>query len=111
MPKEGSQYICLSVILLDSIFRTGKNYYPKVFLEECKYFIKEKTIHKYIIDDIEISSDSDKETLLEKIQMEKSLIMKKILMRKFWKKIRWKKIQMKKILVKKIKFLSTYTKK
>ena len=111
MPKEGSQYICLSVILLDSIFRTGKNYYPKVFLEECKYFIKEKKIHKYIIDDVEISSDSDKETLLEKIQMEKSLIMKKILMRKFWKKIRWKKIQMKKILVKTIKFLSTYTKK
>ena len=110
MPKEGSQYICLSVILLDSIFRMGENYYPKVFLEECKYFIKEKKIHKYIIDDVEISSDSDKETLLEKIQMEKSLIMKKILMRKFWKKIRWKKIQMKKILVKKIKFLSTYTK-
>ena len=111
MPKEGSQYICLSVILLDSIFRTGKNYYPKVLLEECKYFIKEKKIHKYIIDDVEISSDSGKETLLEKIQMEKSLIMKKILMRKFWKKIRWKKIQMKKILVKTIKFLSTYTKK
>ena len=29
--KEGSQYICLSVILLDSVFRTGKNYYPQVF--------------------------------------------------------------------------------
>ena len=23
IPKEGSQYICLSVILLDSIFKTG----------------------------------------------------------------------------------------
>ena len=29
--KEGSQYICLSVILLDSVFRTGKNYYPQGF--------------------------------------------------------------------------------
>ena len=61
IPKEGLQYICLSVILLDSVFRTGKNYYPQVFLEECKYFVKEKKIPKYIIDDIEISSDSDEE--------------------------------------------------
>ena len=31
VPKEGSQYICSSVILIDSVFRTGKNYYPQVF--------------------------------------------------------------------------------
>ena len=42
MPKEGSQYICLLVILIDSVFRTGKNYYPQVYLEECKYVTKEK---------------------------------------------------------------------
>ena len=40
--KEGSQFICLSIILIDPVFRTGKNYYPQVFLEECKYVIKEK---------------------------------------------------------------------
>ena len=28
IPREGSQFICLSVILIDSVFRTGKNYYP-----------------------------------------------------------------------------------
>ena len=61
----------MSVILLDSIFRIGKNYYPQVLLEEYKCVIKEKNIHSYIIDDVEISSDSDEETLLEKIQMEK----------------------------------------
>ena len=33
IPKEGSQLICLSVILIDSVFRTGKNYYRQVFLE------------------------------------------------------------------------------
>ena len=33
MPKEGSQCICLSVVLIDSVYRTGKNYYPQVFLE------------------------------------------------------------------------------
>ena len=61
IPREGSQFICLSVILKDSVFRTGKNYYPQVFLEECKYVAKEKKIPKYIIDDMAISSDSDKE--------------------------------------------------
>ena len=61
IPKEGSQFICLSVILINSVFRTGKNYYPQVFLGECKYVIKEKKISKYITDYIEISSDSDRE--------------------------------------------------
>ena len=32
-----------------------------MFLDECKYIVKEKKIPKYIIDDIEIPSDSDKE--------------------------------------------------
>ena len=59
IPREGSQFICLSLILIDSVFRTGKNY-PWVFLEECKYVVKEK-IPNYIIDDIEIFSDSHRE--------------------------------------------------
>ena len=43
-------------------FRTGKNYYPQVFLEECIYVLKEKKIPEYITDDIKISSDdSDRE--------------------------------------------------
>ena len=41
-PREGFQFICLSVILVDSVFRTGKHYYPQVLLEECKYVVKEK---------------------------------------------------------------------
>ena len=36
------QYICLSVILIDSVFRTGKYYYPQVYLEECKFVINQK---------------------------------------------------------------------
>ena len=34
IPKEGSQCIFLSVILIVSVFRTGKNYYPQMLLEE-----------------------------------------------------------------------------
>ena len=47
--------------MIDSVFRTDKNYYPQVFLEECKYVVKEKKMPEYITDDIELSSDdSDK---------------------------------------------------
>ena len=50
MPKEGFQYICVSAILTDSVFRTGKDYNPQVLLEECKQIVKIK-IPKYITDD------------------------------------------------------------
>ena len=62
IPKECSQRICLSVILIVSVFRTGEDYYPEVFVEECKYAVKEKKMSEYITDDIETSSDdSDRE--------------------------------------------------
>ena len=47
--------------MINSVFRAGKNYYPQVFLEEFKYVVKENKLPKYIIDNIEISSDSDEE--------------------------------------------------
>ena len=40
--------------MIDSIFRTGKNYYHQVFLEECKYIVKEIKMPKYINDDKDI---------------------------------------------------------
>ena len=42
IPKEGYQYIRLLVILINFVFRTGKNCYSQVFLEECKYNVTEK---------------------------------------------------------------------
>ena len=59
--KEVSQFISLSIVLIKSVFKTGKNYYPQVFLEECKYVIKEKKTPEYITDNVEISSDSERE--------------------------------------------------
>ena len=62
IPKEGSQCIYLSVILINSPYKKDKNYYPQVFLEECKYVVKEKKTSEFATDDIEISSDdSDRE--------------------------------------------------
>ena len=52
--------------MIDSIFRTGRSYYPQVFLTECKFVVKEKKIPRYITDDIEISSDSNRENSDEK---------------------------------------------
>ena len=43
--------------MIDSVYRKNKNNYPCVFLEECKYVVKEKKTCKFITDDIEISSD------------------------------------------------------
>ena len=45
IPKEGSQCICLLVILINFVLRTDKNHYPQVFLEECKYVVKEKRMN------------------------------------------------------------------
>ena len=67
MPKEGSQFICLSVMLINTFYRTDKNCYPKVFLKECKYVFKEQNTPKFINDNIEISSnDSDEENFNRK---------------------------------------------
>ena len=47
--------------MIDSGFTTDNNYYSQMLLEECKYVFKEIKMLKYIIDNIEISSDSDEE--------------------------------------------------
>ena len=51
IPKEVSQYMCVSVLLIKFGFRAGSNSYPHFLLEECKYIVKEKKTSKYIIDD------------------------------------------------------------
>ena len=71
--KEGSQYICLSVILIDFGFRTGKSYYSSVFLEEFRQVIKERKIPNYIAKDIKISSDEpDTEDIDEENSVDKN---------------------------------------
>ena len=46
--------------MIDYIFRTGRNYYPQVFLEEFKHDVKEKKVPEPITSTTESSSDSDK---------------------------------------------------
>ena len=42
MSKEGYQFICLSVILINSVFRTGKSYYPQCFQKNVNMLLKKK---------------------------------------------------------------------
>ena len=44
VPKENDSYKCLSLIMLDSVIRANKKFYPQTLLEECKYVIKWKTL-------------------------------------------------------------------
>ena len=58
MPKEKAP--SLSIIMIDSIIRANKKYYPQVLLEECKYTQEKIKIENYINDDLKDSdSDSD----------------------------------------------------
>ena len=36
VPKENASYKCISLIMLDSVIRVNKKYYPQTLLEECK---------------------------------------------------------------------------
>ena len=67
--KEGCQCICTTVILIDSVCRKDKTYYPQVLLE--KYDFSDDTEiysdEKYSHD----SDDSDEEIQMNKIPMKK----------------------------------------
>ena len=41
MPKENAPCKCLSIIMLNSVIKANKKYYPKTLLEEYKY-VQEK---------------------------------------------------------------------
>ena len=47
--KQISHYIFLSVISIDCFFRTGKNYYPQVVLQEWKYIVKKERLKNILM--------------------------------------------------------------
>ena len=59
VPKENASYKCLSLIMLDSVIRVNKKYYPQTLLEECKYVIRKNEMKNLINDD---SDESDNES-------------------------------------------------
>ena len=61
VPKEKKTPCnCLSIIMLDSVVKAKKKYYPQTLLEECKYEQKRIKTENLIDDDLEKSlSDHD----------------------------------------------------
>ena len=51
MPKEKASCKCLSIIMIDTVIKANKKYYPQTLWEECKY-IKEKIRTDNYIDEI-----------------------------------------------------------
>ena len=47
IPKDNEHFACLSVILYSIFVNLNKEYYPQIFLEECKYAIKDKKNTEY----------------------------------------------------------------
>ena len=60
IPKEKAPCKCLS-IMIDSVIKANKKYYPLTFLEECNYMQEKIKIENYINEDLE-NSDSDSDT-------------------------------------------------
>ena len=58
MPKEKEPCKCLSIIMLDSVIKANKKYYPQTLLEECKYVQEKIKTENHIDDDLE-KSESD----------------------------------------------------
>ena len=58
MPKEKAPCKFLSIIIIDSVIKANKKYYPQTILEECKYKQEKIKIENYIDEDLQ-NSDSD----------------------------------------------------
>ena len=64
VPKEKGPCKCLSIIMLDSVIKAKKKYYPQTLLEECKYEQEKIKMENLIDDDLEkiLSDGSDNDS-------------------------------------------------
>ena len=64
IPKEKAPCKCLLIMMIDSVIKANKKYYPQTLLEECKYKQEKIKIENYINEDLE-DSESDSDTINE----------------------------------------------
>ena len=57
--KEKEPCKCLSIIMINSIIRVNKKYYPQTLSEECNYIQENIKIENYINEDLEDSESGD----------------------------------------------------
>ena len=65
VPEENTYYTCIACITLDSVLKTNKKSYPQIYLEECKYKVKQVRAPKFINTELELDSESDIEADLD----------------------------------------------
>ena len=58
MPKENMYYTCIACITIDSVMRIDKKNHPQVYLEECKFRIKEIQMSRFINAKLKSESES-----------------------------------------------------
>ena len=59
VPKENASYKCISLIMIDSVIRVNKKYYPQTLLEECKYVIRKSKMENLINNGLSLSSSEE----------------------------------------------------
>ena len=65
-PKGTVPCKCISILMIDSVIKANKKYYPQILLEECKYIQEKIKTENYINEDLEKSeSDCDSNNEIE----------------------------------------------
>ena len=59
VPQDNASYKCLSLIMLDSVIRVNKKYYPQTLLEERKYVIRKNKMENLINNHLNFSSSDE----------------------------------------------------
>ena len=62
IPKEKEPCKCFSVIIIDSVIKSNKKYYPQKLLEECKYVQENIKTENYIDEDLDNDSNNETES-------------------------------------------------
>ena len=65
VPKKNMHYTCVACITNDSVMRTDKKNYLRIYLEKCKYRVKKIQMFRFI--NIELKSDSESDSEPEKL--------------------------------------------
>ena len=65
VPKENTYHTCIACITFDSVLKMNKKNYPQVYLEECKYKVKQIRTPRFINIELESDLESDVEADLD----------------------------------------------
>ena len=59
IPKENMHYAYIACVTVNYVMKLNKKYFPQVYLEESKYKIKKRQMHRFINAELKLDSDSD----------------------------------------------------